>query len=87
MSQVTLYTTQYCPFCVRAKALLDHKSAPYTEISVDGNSELRQEMMAKSGQRTVPQIWIGSTHVGGCDELMALERAGQLDPMLAQLAD
>ena len=82
MSEVTLYTTRFCPFCVRAKALLDHKSVAYTEISVDGNPELRQEMMAKSGRHTVPQIWIGETHVGGCDELMALERRGALDEML-----
>lgn len=83
MSDVTLYTTRFCPFCVRAKALLDHKSVPYTEISVDGNPELRQEMMAKSGRHTVPQIWIGETHVGGCDDLMALERRGALDEMLS----
>jgi glutaredoxin 3 len=84
--EVTLYTTRFCPFCVRAKALLDHKSAPYREISVDGNPELRQQMMSKSGRHTVPQIWIGATHVGGCDELMALERAGQLDSMLSSEA-
>lgn len=83
MASVTLYTTRYCPFCVRAKALLDHKAVAYTDISVDNNPELRQEMMAKSGQRTVPQIWVGGHHVGGCDELMALERSGDLDAMLA----
>lgn len=80
---VTLYTTRFCPYCVRAKGLLDHKSVAYRELSVDGNSELREEMMNKSGRHTVPQIWIGSTHVGGCDELMALERSGQLDGMLS----
>ena len=83
MADVILYTTRFCPFCVRAKALLDHKSVAFTEISVDGNPELRQEMMAKSGRHTVPQIWIGETHVGGCDDLMALERRGALDEMLA----
>ncbi|WP_439136211.1 glutaredoxin 3 [Pseudomaricurvus sp.] len=83
MSAVTLYTTRYCPFCVRAKGLLDHKAVAYTDISVDNNPELRQEMMAKSGRRTVPQIWVGEHHVGGCDELMALERSGDLDEMLA----
>ncbi|MBU3068403.1 glutaredoxin 3 [Aestuariicella sp. G3-2] len=83
MAAVTLYTTRYCPFCVRAKALLDHKAVTYTDISVDNNPELRQEMMAKSGRHTVPQIWIGEHHVGGCDELMALERSGDLDAMLA----
>jgi len=79
---VTLYTTQWCPFCIRAKQLLDQKSAAYREISVDGQPELRQEMMQKSGQFTVPQIWISDRHVGGCDELFALERAGQLDVLL-----
>ncbi|GAB3112696.1 glutaredoxin 3 [Aestuariicella hydrocarbonica] len=83
MAAVTLYTTRYCPYCVRAKALLDFKSAAYTDISVDNNPALRQEMMAKSGRHTVPQIWVGDVHVGGCDELMALERAGELDAMLA----
>lgn len=83
MAAVILYTTRYCPFCVRAKALLDHKAVAYTDISVDNNPELRQEMMAKSGRHTVPQIWVGEHHVGGCDELMALERSGDLDEMLA----
>ncbi|MGH1372265.1 MAG: glutaredoxin 3 [Cellvibrionaceae bacterium] len=84
---VTLYTTRFCPYCVRAKGLLDHKSVAYREISVDGNAELRNEMMSKSGRHTVPQIWVGSTHVGGCDELMALERAGQLDTMLSAVTN
>ena len=83
---VTLYTTQWCPFCIRAKQLLDLKSADYREISVDGQPELRQEMMRKSGQFTVPQIWIGDRHVGGCDELFALERGGQLDALLSDTA-
>lgn len=84
--QVTLYSTRFCPFCVRAKALLDHKSVSYREISVDGNPALRQEMMSKSGQHTVPQIWLGSEHIGGCDDLMALERSGQLDERLSVTA-
>lgn len=83
MAAVTLYTTRYCPFCVRAKALLDHKGVAYTDIAVDNNPGLRQEMMAKSGRHTVPQIWIGDRHVGGCDDLMALERSGGLDALLA----
>lgn len=83
MAAVTLYTTRYCPFCIRAKALLDHKGVTYTEISVDNNPGLRQEMMAKSGRHTVPQIWVGERHVGGCDDLMALERRGALDELLA----
>lgn len=83
MAVVTLYTTRYCPFCIRAKALLDHKGVAYTDISVDNNLTLRQEMMVKSGRHTVPQIWIGEHHVGGCDDLMALERSGDLDELLA----
>lgn len=79
---VTLYTTQWCPFCIRAKQLLEQKGAAYDEINVDGRPELRQEMMQKSGQYTVPQIWIGDRHVGGCDELYALERGGRLDALL-----
>lgn len=79
---VIIYTTQYCPFCVRAKQLFEQKKIPYTEIAVDNNAALRQEMMAKSGQRTVPQIWINGTHVGGCDDLYALQRSGQLAQLL-----
>lgn len=79
---VEMYTTKYCPYCVRARHLLDSKGVLYNEISVDGQYELRQQMMERSGQRTVPQIWVGAQHIGGCDELMALERQGQLDQML-----
>ncbi|WP_101758870.1 glutaredoxin 3 [Oceanicoccus sp. KOV_DT_Chl] len=82
-ADIFLYTTQFCPFCVQAKRLLDAKGAQYREISVDGNSQLRTEMMDKSGRHTVPQIWIGGTHVGGCDDLWALERSGKLDGLLA----
>lgn len=81
---VTLYTTPWCSFCIRAKQLLDRKGADYVEISLDQQPEKRQEMMQRSGRRTVPQIWIGETHVGGCDELFALERAGRLDDLLAR---
>ena len=84
VSPVTLYTTAWCPFCVRAKQLLEQKGSAYHEISVDGQPELRQEMMQRSGQRTVPQIWVGEHHIGGCDELYALERAGRLDTLLAE---
>lgn len=66
--------------------LLDQKGAAYKDIGVDGNPSLRQEMMAKSGRFTVPQIWIGDHHVGGCDELYALERSGKLDGLLASNA-
>jgi glutaredoxin 3 len=77
-----IYTTRYCPFCVRAKQLFDGKDVSYKEISVDNNPSLRQEMTKKSGQRTVPQIWIKDKHIGGCDELYALQRSGQLDALL-----
>lgn len=77
-----IYTTQFCPYCVRAKYLLDEKNIAYKEIKVDGNTQLRQEMTKKSGRNTVPQIWIKEKHIGGCDELMALQRSGQLDKLL-----
>lgn len=80
---VTLYSTAWCPFCVRAKRLLAAKGATVQEIDVDREPGARQEMMTRSGRRTVPQIWIGDRHVGGCDELFALERAGELDSLLA----
>jgi len=83
MAIVTIYTTKTCPYCIRAKYLLDAKKVEYVEIAVDGDMDLRRELMAKSGQHTVPQIWVGDTHVGGCDELMALGRSGELDEMLA----
>ncbi|MCA0900332.1 MULTISPECIES: glutaredoxin 3 [Microbulbifer] len=82
MKDVVIYTTRYCPFCIRAKYLLDNKNVPYKEISVDGDRAARAEMTAKAGRHTVPQIWIGDHHVGGCDELMAIERSGQLDTLL-----
>ena len=84
MSNVTIYTSSYCPYCISAKRLLDKKRVRYEEISVDGRSSVRAEMTAKAGGRyTVPQIWIGDRHVGGCDDLYALEDAGRLDPLLA----
>ncbi|TLM79193.1 glutaredoxin 3 [Microbulbifer harenosus] len=83
MKDVIIYTTRFCPFCIRAKYLLDNKNVSYTEISVDGKPELRAEMTAKAGRHTVPQIWVGGHHVGGCDELMAIERSGELDRLLA----
>lgn len=82
MPNVVIYTTARCPFCIRAKALLDRKGVAYEEIPVDGNQTLRAEMASKAGRTSVPQIWIGDKHVGGCDELHALERAGRLDPLL-----
>ncbi|MBV0934645.1 glutaredoxin 3 [Marinobacterium weihaiense] len=83
MNETTIYLTRWCPFCTRAIALLDSKQVKYTVIDVDTDPALRQEMMQRSNRRTVPQIFIGQTHVGGCDELFALERQGQLDALLA----
>jgi len=80
---VTLYTTRFCPYCIRARRLLDRKGVDYTDIAVDREPARRQEMMERSGQRTVPQIWIGERHIGGCDELHELERDGRLDALLA----
>ena len=79
---VKLYTTPYCPYCIRAKQLLDHKQVTYTDIDVAGEPALRNEMMVLSGRRTVPQIWIGEQHVGGYDDLALLERQGRLDELL-----
>ncbi len=82
MTEVTIYTTGFCSYCHRAKKLLDSKGVAYREISVDTVPGARQEMTQRSGGYTVPQIFIGETHVGGCDELYALERAGKLDSLL-----
>lgn len=84
MARVTLYATAWCPFCVRAKQLLASKGARVEEIDLDREPARRAEMMERSGLRTVPQIWIGGRHVGGCDELFALQRAGELDHLLAE---
>lgn len=83
MKPVTVYSTRICPYCVRAKALLDGKHVPYTEIRVDEDPAKLAEMMQKSGRRTVPQIFVGERHVGGFDDLYALDQAGGLDPLLA----
>ena len=84
MPQVTIYTTRYCPYCHRAKRLLAQKGVAFAEIDVGGDWAARKSLAARAGGRTsVPQIWIGETHVGGCDELHALERAGELDRLLA----
>jgi len=80
--QVLVYSSDFCPYCIRAKALLTQKGVAFNEIRVDGNPELRAQMTQKSGKRTVPQIWIGERHIGGCDDLYALERSGQLDRLL-----
>ena len=84
MTQVTIYTKPYCPYCVRAVSLLEKKGVEFTEIEAAFDPEKRQEMMQRSnGRATFPQIFIGERHIGGCDEIMALERSGQLDPLLA----
>lgn len=83
MPPVTIYTRAACPYCVRAVDLLQSKGAAVTEIDATGDPEKRQEMIQRSGRFTFPQIFIGETHVGGCDDLHALERRGALDPLLA----
>jgi len=84
MKNITIYTTGLCPYCARAKSLLQKKGAEFTEIDVSYDAQARAAMMAKSkGRRTVPQIFIGQTHVGGCDDLYALDAKGGLDRLLA----
>ena len=80
--RIVVYSTDWCPFCTRARGLLERKGAKFEVIDVDERPEAREEMMARSGRRTVPQIFIGDTHVGGCDDLYALDAAGGLDPLL-----
>ncbi|KAB0547941.1 glutaredoxin 3 [Pseudomonas argentinensis] len=82
MANVVIYSSDWCPYCIRAKQLLTSKSVSFDEIRVDGKPDVRAEMTRKAGRTSVPQIWIGDTHVGGCDELYALERAGKLDALL-----
>jgi glutaredoxin 3 len=84
MVNIEIYTTRYCPYCHAAKALLNRKGVAFTEIDVSGDPEGRRKMVERAnGGYTVPQIFIGIIHVGGSDELHALERAGKLDPLLA----
>ena len=82
MSEILIYTADRCPYCVMAKRLLDKKQAIYTEINVDAKAGMREEMMQKTKRRTVPQIYIGELHVGGFDDLYALEQAKKLDALL-----
>ena len=83
MAEVIIYSTKFCPYCISAKKLLKHKGVKFKEIDVTFNPGLRQEMTRKAGGRhTVPQIFINGRHVGGCDDLYALEEAGKLDPLL-----
>lgn len=84
MKPVTVYTTMFCPYCTRALALLKKKGAPVTEIQAGMDADKKAEMVRRSGgARTFPQIFIGDAHVGGCDDLHALDAAGRLDPLLA----
>ncbi|WP_295810262.1 glutaredoxin 3 [uncultured Nitratireductor sp.] len=86
MPEVTIYTRMMCGFCSTAKRLLDSKAVAYTEHDASFSNELRQEMVQRAnGRSTFPQIFIGDTHVGGCDELLALERDGKLDAMLSEI--
>ena len=84
MPPVEIYTTRFCPYCSAAKALLKRKGVGYSEVDVSSDFERREEMIQRAnGRMTVPQIFIGTAHVGGSDELHALDRAGKLDPLLA----
>ena len=83
MAEVVVYVTAVCPYCVRAKALLDRKKVAYTSIDVSDDSAKRSWLVQATGQRTVPQIFIDNKPVGGCDDLYALDRAGKLDALLA----
>lgn len=83
MANIEIYTTNYCPYCVKAKALLDRKGTKYTEIDVSGDDEARLKLVEKSnGMKTVPQIFIDGKHIGGCDNLYDLDAKGGLDPLL-----
>lgn len=82
MAQVTIYTKPFCPYCVRAMSLLEKKGVDVTEVEAAFDPEKRQEMMTRSGRTTFPQIFIGDRHIGGCDDMMELERAGELDALL-----
>jgi glutaredoxin 3 len=81
--KVEIYTWTYCPFCIRAKALLDRKGIEYTEYAIDGDEEARYKMSERAnGRRSVPQIFIDDRHIGGCDDIHELDDLGQLDPLL-----
>lgn len=86
MANIEIYTSPYCGYCHRAKALLNRKGAAFTEIDIVDDDAKRAEMMSRSGRRTVPQIFIDGHHVGGCDDLYDLDASGGLDPLLASKA-
>jgi len=83
MSNIIIYTSSFCPYCIQAKRLLDKKEINFTEINIGKQPEKRAEMMQKSGQRTVPQIFNGEKHIGDCMQVYALEQEGKLDDLLA----
>lgn len=83
MASIEIYTTSYCPYCTRAKALLDRKGVDYQDIDVEHDTAKREEMMTRSGRRTVPQIFINGEAIGGCDDLHALDANGKLDTILS----
>ena len=82
MPEIEVYTQPWCPYCEQAMGLLDAKGAPYREIAAPHGTAARAEAQARSGRITVPQIFIDGRHLGGCDDLLALERSGRLDPLL-----
>jgi glutaredoxin 3 len=84
MTNVTIYTTQTCPYCIAAKALLKSKGVTFSEISIEGDRSAAAALAGRTGRRTVPQIFVGASHVGGFDDLRALENAGGLDPLLGR---
>jgi glutaredoxin 3 len=81
-TNIKMYSSAWCPFCIQAKRLLDSKGADYEEILVDGDPKKRAKMMQESGRHTVPQIWINDLHIGGCDDLFSLERSAKLDSLI-----
>lgn len=87
MSKVVMYTTRICPYCISAKQFLARKGVVAEEVRIDVDPARREDMLARTRRTSVPQIFIGDTHVGGFDDLVALDRAGGLDPLLAQAAD
>jgi glutaredoxin 3 len=82
---VTLYISEWCPYCQRARGLLTKKKVTFNEINVDDEAKFRAEMIARSNRSTVPQIFIGDKHVGGCDDLFELDRSGELDRLIGGL--
>ena len=82
MAEIIMYTTEYCPYCIRARDLLQNKGVEFTEIRVDAHPEKKAEMIEKSQRTTVPQIFINGQHIGGCNDMVALESKGQLDKLL-----